>query len=242
MDEFLGIFGFYISLAIVIYCYDRAEASMRKSFKGQFKYILGNVFYSFGKMHMKLGRRIAETKREREIRMAHDVLERYNNMIFFAYFDNSYGYNKEKTNESLRKRIDLDEVNSALDILGRSYEWWEQVETKLYYWGILVSLSRYKIDYRQNIKYIRSSKQNRLDSINSVSLVKEALQYFNISENDWIEYGDAVVIMKNIDCGTDIQYIAQFVLLNTSDYNDSIELVQYRDLQSNDYKNWDTRR
>lgn len=106
--------------------------------------------------------------------------------------------------------------------------------------------------YYQDIKYIRNDKQNRSNIINSVYiygydterictvLIKEALEYFNISESDWIEYGDAVINMKNIDFDPNIQHIGNFNPLDIWLENDSIELVRYRDFKSNDYKKSDT--
>ena len=130
-----------------------------------------------------------------------------------------------------------------------------QTATKLYYWGIIVTMSRDKRGrnrYYQDIKYIRNDKHKRSNIINSVYiygcdterictvLIKEALEYFNISESDWIEYGDAVINMKNIDFDPNIQHIGNFNPLDIWHENDSIELVRYRDFKSNDYKNWDT--
>ena len=70
--------------------------------------------------------------------------------------------------------------------------------------------------------------------------IKEALEYFNISESDWIEYGDAVINMKNIDFDPNIQHIGNLNPLDIWLENDSIELVRYRDFKSNDYKKSDT--
>jgi hypothetical protein len=215
---------------------------MRRSAKGQFKYSVGNLFYSFGKMNMKLGRRIAETKKERKLREAHNVITRYNSMLFFAYFRDFYNYDKDRTIKFLRERIDINQVKSALDILELSYTYWEQVASKLYYWGIIVKLSRYKIEHKQYIEYTRNSKENRLHCINSDKLIKEALDYFNISEYDWIEYGDAVISMNDIDFANDIRHIADLNQFNMWGSNDSIELIQYRDYKSNDYKDWKTLR
>lgn len=254
MNVILVILALLAFVVIPLQFYDVAEKSMRKSVKGQLKYFMGNIFYSFGKLNMKFGRKLAETKKERDIRMANEIIKQYNYMLFFSYFFDSY-HNKDKTIRYLRKSIDLHQVKSALDVLGLSYECWEQTATKLYYWGIIVTMSRDKRGrnrYYQDIKYIRNDKQNRSNIINSVYiygydterictvLIKEALEYFNISESDWIEYGDAVINMKNIDFDPNIQHIGNFNPLDIWLENDSIELVRYRDFKSNDYKKSDT--
>ena len=254
MIVILVILAFLAFFVIPLHFYDKAEKSMRKSVKGQLKYFLGNIFYSLGKLYMKFGRKLAETKKEREIRMANEIIKQYNYMLFFSYFFDVY-HDKDETIRYLRKSIDLHQVKSALDVLGLSYKCWEQTATKLYYWGIIVTMSRDKRGrnrYYQDIKYIRNDKQKRSNIINSVYiygydterictvLIKEALEYFNISESDWIEYGDAVINMKNIDFDPNIQHIGNFNPLDIWLENDSIELVRYRDFKSNDYKKSDT--
>lgn len=245
---YFGLLIILVFWVIPLYFIITGENSGRISAKGRYKFSFGALFYHFGEMNMKLGRRIAETKKEREIRKAHELINRYNYMLFFSYSVDSY-HDKDKTIKNLREWIDIDQVKSALDILELSYECWEQVATNLYYWGIIVTLSRTK-SYYQDIKYLRNDKKIRSDIINSVyifgyntekmstDLIKEALEYFNISESDWIEYGDAVINMKNFDFAEGIQYIVNF-----DDFNpysrwyekDYVWLLQYRDLKSNDY-------
>lgn len=254
MNIILAILGILIFWVIPLHFMDKADKSMRKSAKGQFKYFFGNIFYAFGKMNMKLGRKIAETKIEQQLRKANEVILYYSRMIFFAYFFDSY-HDKDRTIRYLRSHIDLNQVKSALDVLGFPYKYWEQAAIKLYYWGIIVALSRNKIGrnrYYSDIKYIRNDKKIRSDMINAVytygydtekictDLIQEALEYFNISASEWIEYGDAVINMKNIDFDADILNIAKFNSLDIWGENDYIELVEFRDFQSHDYKNWDT--
>lgn len=248
LDLIYSIIGILIFIIIPIYLSEIGERSMRKSIKNQAKCILGNIFFTFGKMNMRFGRKIAETKKEQQLREANKVISDYNHMIYFAYFFDSY-HDKENTTKQLREYINLNLVKSSLEILDLSYERWIQAAYKLYYWGIIVSLSRIKIGYNryyQDVKYIRNDIVNRSNIINSeykyqhvrgTILIKEALEFFNIPENEWIEYGDAVVNMKNIDFDTDIIYIAHFNPLDIwQDNINTVELVQYRDFQSNDYK------
>ena len=84
MNVILGILAL-LAIVIPLQFYDVAEKSMRKSVKGQLKYFLGNIFYSFGKLNMKFGRKLAETKKEREIRMANEIIKQYNYMLFFFH-------------------------------------------------------------------------------------------------------------------------------------------------------------
>lgn len=83
MIVILVILAFLAFFVIPLHFYDKAEKSMRKSVKGQLKYFLGNIFYSLGKLYMKFGRKLAETKKEREIRMANEIIKQYNYMLFF---------------------------------------------------------------------------------------------------------------------------------------------------------------
>ena len=83
MNVILVILALLAFVVIPLQFYDVAEKSMRKSVKGQLKYFMGNIFYSFGKLNMKFGRKLAETKKEREIRMANEIIKQYNYMLFF---------------------------------------------------------------------------------------------------------------------------------------------------------------
>lgn len=89
MNVILVILALLAFVVIPLQFYDVAEKSMRKSVKGQLKYFMGNIFYSFGKLNMKFGRKLAETKKERDIRMANEIIKQYNYMLFFSYFFDS---------------------------------------------------------------------------------------------------------------------------------------------------------
>ena len=83
MNAVLEILALLAIVVIPLHFYDKTEKSMRKSVKGQLKYFLGNIFYSLGKLYMKFGRKLAETKKEREIRIANEIIKQYNYMLFF---------------------------------------------------------------------------------------------------------------------------------------------------------------
>lgn len=250
----LSILGL-ITLILIYFFEVAGEKTRRKSIKGKLKYLLGNVFYSFGKLNMKVGRWIAETKKEQEIRKAIELLTQYNQLLFFSYFPDGYT-DKDRAIRHLHKWIDITKLKTALNLLDLSYERWQQVATKLYYWGIIVVLSRNEVGsyYSPKKAYVRNAKDHRADIINSkfysvykfgqdiekvrTTLIKEALEYFGINEIEWIEYGDAVINMGNIDYEKDDRYLGNFNFNHLKRWEESepISLMRYIDYQTEDEK------
>lgn len=91
----------------------------------------------------------------------------------------------------------------SLNLLGLSAERWKQIGKHMFYIGVIKYLSREHSDYtKKNQDFIRNSILN--DWVKDPHMkdypdtLREALGYFNISEEEWIKYGDTVIDMYNI--------------------------------------------
>lgn len=96
-----------------------------------------------------------------------------------------------------------DHFRKSLDILGLSEDRWKKIGFHLFYVGVIRAMSRDSSDYsKKRPEYIR---QDIIDNWadhglkDEVLTLKEALAYFNISEEEWIKYGDTVIEMHNIN-------------------------------------------
>ena len=120
-----------------------------------------------------------------------------------------FEYYSEK--ERIKELLDVDEsFEKSLSLLGLSAERWKKIGKHIFYVGVIKYLSREHSDYtKKNQDFIRNSILN--DWVKDPNLkdypdtLREALGYFNISEEEWIKYGDTVIDMYNINDNKDVE-------------------------------------
>lgn len=128
---------------------------------------------------------------------AMEVLAVKNTLIFREPLLTRQGY--------LERCFEIDErFKKALIELNLSEERWKKLATELLYIGLIIHLSqdsegnKHTEDYRNNIiNKWRYESPDDFWQIEAEYLLK-ALNYYNVSEQDWIKYGDSVVGMYNL--------------------------------------------
>lgn len=120
-----------------------------------------------------------------------------------------FEYYSEK--EHIKELLDVDEsFEKSLNLLGLSAERWKKIGKHLFYVGVIKYLSREHSDYtKKNQDFIRKMILNEWckDPLmkDYPDTLRKALGYFNISEEEWIKYGDTVIDMYNINDNKDIE-------------------------------------
>jgi|LSQX01.1.fsa_nt_gb hypothetical protein len=103
-----------------------------------------------------------------------------------------------------------DSLKNALGVLGLAEERWKKLALMFFYLGAIRKLARESSDYtKKKPKYIREymisnwPKENLLKDY-IVTLI-EALNFFNIRVEEWVEYGDAVIEMYDLYNNPDLK-------------------------------------
>lgn len=138
---------------------------------------------------------ITESAVQKSVRLAQEDLANRNGHLyrFKMYWDEEY----------LNDLLSIDDsFKNSLDILGVTAEIWDRLSRDLLYIGILRKESREIYDYsKKNTKYSRHCtmfERNPGGSNHNYKMIISALQHFNISAEEWVEYGDAVVEMYDL--------------------------------------------
>lgn len=146
---------------------------------------------------------IFESKAEHELRVAKIMVARRTKVLYLNAIHNNDPDSKSRLIEVSGN------FNHALEILGLSVERWEKMANEILYLGIIKYYSGAPGVYKDNIK--KENRQGFIEYINREENLRfynqfiEALQYFNISNEDWIQYGEEIIQVYNIKRNTDIE-------------------------------------
>ena len=116
-----------------------------------------------------------------------------------------YGYRCNFDREYINKLLTVDDnLKQALNVIGMSEKEWNKLALSVLYVGIIRELSRDSFDnYRRITKQIREDMVNQWAKDSAlksyIEMLYNALTYFKVSVEDWVNYGDAVIEMYNLD-------------------------------------------
>ena len=116
-----------------------------------------------------------------------------------------YGYRPYFGREYMNKLLTVDDnLKQALNVIGMSDKEWNKLALSVLYVGVIRELSRDSFDNSKKItKQIREKMANQWakDSAwkSDIEMLDNALIYFKVSIEDWVNYGDAVIEMYNLD-------------------------------------------
>ena len=194
---------FMIAAIVFLIVFLYAQESKKETTREKYGEAIGQVAYSAASSIAGIAQSIAEPASKKEIRLAREDLASRNGMLYrFEHYSH-----KEHIKELLEVDISF---KKSLEIIGLSEERWKKLGKHIFYVGIIEKLSRKHSDYtKKNEEFIRDSIIHTW--INKPSLkdysdtLCEALDYFNISKEEWIKYGDAVIEMYNINDNKDVE-------------------------------------
>ena len=130
-----------------------------------------------------------------------------------------YRYDHYSDRKYLEHLLTVDaKFQDVLDTINLSKEKWLIVAKKLFYVGAIRVMSREDSDYsKKNEEYSR--RHIVTDWANDEILkgytqtIIEALDYFNISMEEWVKYGDTVIEMYNITDDEDLREYGDIVAI-----------------------------
>ena len=137
-----------------------------------------------------------EPKNKRKRRLAEEDLATRNERIYRMRYDS--------LRESFKRYSIIDDsFRESLRELEISDEDWKKLALQLFYIGRITILSRDITDYSKRVsinqrKSIIENWPNNTNLAEEASVLKEALDYFGIKYEEWIQYGDAVVEMYDL--------------------------------------------
>lgn len=103
-----------------------------------------------------------------------------------------------------------DSFKSALDNLELSEERWNKLALMIFYIGTIRNLSRDSLDYSMKLpkhirEYMLSNWTTDIILKDSIVTLKEALNFFKIRIEEWVDYGDTVIEMHDLYNNPDIK-------------------------------------
>ncbi len=196
MDSIDSIFTAVIIVIVVIWMV--AQDSKKETKKEKIGDAVGIIAQSTANKIAEIANSIVEPEDKKKIREAEQILARRN---WSLYNVDEYSASKEYIKQLLT--VD-DSFKKALDTLGLSAERWKEFGIHILYVGVIKNLSRDSFDHSK-----KNSEQIRRHIINDwcngslleddCEILKKALSYFHISEDEWIKYGDTVIEMYNVN-------------------------------------------
>lgn len=192
-----------IVVIVFIVVYLVAQDSNKETKRERYGDAIGKIAHSTADTISGIAHDIAEPADKKKIRLAEEDLAKRNGML---YRFNDYG-NKEY----LKELFEVDEsFKKSLDTLGLSEERWKKVGKHLFFVGVIRFFSRDHFDYsKKNEERTRYNILNKWGTEpllkDNTQILREALSYFNIPEDEWIQYGDTVIDMHNINDNRDIE-------------------------------------
>lgn len=187
---------------IIFFVYLLAQDSKKESKKERYGEAVGQLASMASDSIASVAHSLTEPADKKKIRLAKEELADRNGQLYrFDWYSNT---------DYLKSKFIVDErLKQALSTLGLSEERWLQIAKKLFYIGVLKKESREHEDYSK--KNSKSMREHMLTDWASDPILRytaiylnEAFDYFNIKESEWIEYGDAVVGMYNLEDDKDL--------------------------------------
>lgn len=195
------IIGITIFLFVIVYFI--AQDSNKETKKERYGEAIGYLAKSAADTIAGVAHDIAEPANKKKIRLAREELADRNGRLYrFEYYSHT---------EEIERLLTVDErFEKSLETLGLSGERWQKIGLHLFYLGAIRYLSRDHFDYSK-----KNSKVMRLDILqkwvndellkDDVKVLRGALEYFKIDEDEWIRFGDTVIEMYNINEKSDIK-------------------------------------
>ena len=197
-----SIFTAVIIVIVVIYFV--AQTSKKETKREKIGDAVGIIAQSTANKVAEIANSIVEPEDKKKIREAEESLAHRNWSLYnVKYYSSSKNY--------IEQLLTVDDsFKKALDTLGLSAERWKEFGIHIFYVGVIKHLSRDSSDQsKKNSVQIRKSIINDWcnESLlkDECELLKKALSYFHISEEEWIKYGDTVIEMYNVNDIKDIE-------------------------------------
>lgn len=194
-----------IGLIVFGIIYLLAQSSSKESNKEKYGEAIGKLAQMTADSVTSAAYVLTEPASKKKNRQAMELIAARNGRIYrYDWFSNE---------EYLKHLFEIDDkLKSALDELGLSEERWVRIAQELLYIGLIRRESRDYMDYsKKNTPSLREHTLvawGEMEGVNKIisDYLKKALSYFNIKEDEWIKYGDAVIEMYNLyDKNKDLQ-------------------------------------
>jgi len=213
----MEVWGTIIVILIILFMFFHLYATDLKGDTNKEKYAtaISNIAQSISNGVASIARYCFEPAEKAKIRHAKRYLV-YRNAELYRYHD----YHQSGDIDSVRLN-ELFRVDSALreslETLGLSADRWKKIAIQICYVGCIRYYSRdfSSKGYKQNRESYRQSLIN--ETVDKqfgfmkeywnerIKLLKTALSYFQIPEEEWIKYGDTVIEMHKINDNPDIE-------------------------------------
>lgn len=199
MGTFITILGIIFFVVYLL-----AQDSKKETTKERYGEAVGQLAHMTADSISGFAHSITESNDSKQIRLAKEELaHRHGSLYRYDWYSNK---------DYIQSLLTVDEkLSNALYLLGLPEERWKKLALRFYYLGVIRKESRDSNDYtRKNTKHLRRSMieewPNEDKYLKDIAdLIIEALSYFQIDANEWIEYGDTVIEMHELQEDSDMK-------------------------------------
>lgn len=210
----VAIFIIFIISVLLLFFHLEAQRYKGKANKEKYGNAIGYMAQSVANKASTIAQNITEPNEMVSIRYAKEALAEHNSMLYRLYI---FSYTYDDPSDELEKHLIVDNsFRHSLDVLGLSEDHWKKIAIHIFYVGWIRYCSRVFQDFPKKLheddrkEIITLSFKYPFEYMNEywekkTETLKAALSYFNISEEEWIKYGDTVIEMHNINDNFEIE-------------------------------------
>ena len=192
-----------ICVIVFLFIYLLAQDSKKETKKERYGEAVGELAHMTANKISGIAHSVTESTDKKQLRLAKEKLALRHGRL---YRNRSYS---DKIDKEKLLTID-DSFKNALDIIGLSEERWNKLALMIFYIGTIRKLSRSSFDYSKRLS--KNSREYILNDLtedkyhkNKKMALEEALFYFNIKVEEWLDYGDAVIEMHDLFNNPDME-------------------------------------
>lgn len=208
--EFYMEYVILFILIVFLIIYLLAQDSKKDSKKERYGEAVGELAKMAADTISSAAHNITEPVDKKKFRMAQEQLANRNGTL--------YRFNQYSDKKYIERLFTIDEYfKNALNTIGLSEDRWKNIALMIFYIGAIRKLSRDSFDYSEKSpKYMREYLVNNWSTNFSLKyhfeILKNALNFFNIEIQEWIEYGDTVIEMYDLYDNPDMK---EFGIINS---------------------------
>lgn len=197
--EFVIVIGVIVLLII----YLLAQDSRKETKKERYGEAVGELSQMVANKISSTAYSVTEPADKKKLRLAKEELASRHGSLY-----RSTDYSDKMHKEKL---LTIDNsFKNALGVIGISEERWNKLALMIYYLGTIRKLSRDSSDYSKKLPRYHREYMLSIWSAddffkNYIETLIEALNFFNIKVEEWLEYGDAVIEMHDLYNNPDME-------------------------------------
>ena len=198
---------FVLSCVIFLYIHIRVQEQKKGTTSEKIGTAICEIAHGTARTVSSIAFSLTESTEHKNIRLAEEtVADRNTDLYYFDLYGNE---------EYLQRKFTIDNnLKQALNTLDIAEDTWKRVAMKLFYIGTIKKMAygdkrgfkdKLNKSYREVIVKGGFYMNGKFIEKRDTKYLFESLDYFNIPHKEWIDYGDVVIDMHNLNDDKEIK-------------------------------------